>query len=337
MRAGGVPTLKDVAAAAGVSVMTASNAVNGRPRVAPATRQRVLDAVEALGYEVNLTARRLRAGRSGTIALAVPRLDHPYFGDLAARFATALAPGGRHLVLEQTGASKEGELTALSQARLQMYDGVLLSVVGLQHADVERLQGDLPLVLLGERPMPARFDHVMLGNVEGARLATAHLLARGARRVAVVGGAFDEEPGVSSTRTQGWREAHEAAGVPVDERLVLPAPALEMAQGRAAVDRALAEGLALDAVFAVTDQVAMGALAALHSHGRSVPGDVQVVGFDALSLGEHLWPALTTVDPRHDLLVEHALRLLDRRASGDRADPEHLVLPVRLLERASTR
>ena len=98
MRSGGVPTLKDVAAAAGVSVMTASNAVNGRPRVAPATRQRVLDAVDALGYEVNLTARRLRAGRSGTIALAVPRLDHPYFGDLAARFATALAPGGRHLV-----------------------------------------------------------------------------------------------------------------------------------------------------------------------------------------------------------------------------------------------
>lgn len=337
MRPDAVPTLKDVARAAGVSVMTVSNVVNDRPRVGAETRARVLDAIQSLGYEVNLTARRLRAGRSGTVALVVPRVDHPYFGQLGALLTAALRRTGRHLVIEQSNASKEGELTALSQARLQMYDGVLLSVVGLDHADVDRLQGQLPMVLLGERPMPERFDHLMLGNVEGARLATAHLLARGARRVAIVGGTLDDDPGVSGSRTRGWREAHAAAGVPVDESLVLPAPWLETAQGRAAVDDALRRGLDLDAVFAVTDQVAIGALAALHDHGRRVPHDVQLVGFDALALGAHIWPGITTVDPHHELLVEHALRLLDRRTAGEAGDAEQIVLPVRLLERGSTR
>ncbi|KSW29962.1 LacI family DNA-binding transcriptional regulator [Cellulomonas sp. B6] len=337
MRPAGAPTLKDVARAAGVSVMTVSNVVNDRPRVGPETRARVLDAIADLGYEVNLTARRLRAGRSGTVAFVVPRVDHPYFGQLGAQLTTALRASDRHLVIEQTNASKEGELGALSQARLQMYDGVLLSVVGLAPDDVDRLQTQLPLVLLGERPMPPRFDHVMLGNVEGARLATAHLLARGARRVAIVGGTLDDDPGVSGSRTQGWREAHAAAGVPVDERLVLPAPWLEAAQGRQAVDDALARGLDLDGVFAVTDQVAIGAMAALQDHGRTIPGDVQVVGFDALALGEHVWPGLTTVDPHHELLVEHAVRLLDLRTAGEAAPPEQIVLPVSLLERGTTR
>ena len=200
MRPAGAPTLKDVARAAGVSVMTVSNVVNDRPRVGPETRARVLDAIADLGYEVNLTARRLRAGRSGTIAFVVPRVDHPYFGQLGAQLTTALRASDRHLVIEQTNASKEGELGALSQARLQMYDGVLLSVVGLAPDDVDRLQTQLPLVLLGERPMPPRFDHVMLGNVEGARLATAHLLARGARRVAIVGGTLDDEVLASDDR-----------------------------------------------------------------------------------------------------------------------------------------
>lgn len=333
-----MPTLKDVARASGVSVMTVSNVINGVPRVGAATRQRVLDAIDDLGYEVNLTARQLRAGRSGTVALVVPRIDHPYFGELAARFTELLRPSGRHLVLEQTGASKEGELTALSQARLRQYDGVLLSALGLQYADVDRLDAGLPLVLLGEKPMPPRFDHVALGNVEGGRLATAHLLARGARRVLMVGGsAGPTDGGMGDQRTDGWRQAHADAGLVPDERLLVQPDELEMRHGREAVRAALADGTQFDAVFAVTDQVAVGALAALHEAGVRVPDDVQVVGFDNLGVGEHLWPALTTVDPRNDALVEHALRLLDRRLSGDDGEPEHVVTGVRLVERGTTR
>lgn len=333
-----MPTLKDVAKASGVSVMTVSNVVNGRPRVSEATRLRVLAAVDELGYQVNLTARTLRAGRSGTIALSIPRTDHPYFGELAAAVTDALRPSGRHLVIEQTGASREGELGALSQARLQMYDGVLLSVVGMKDSEVARLQGDMPLVLLGEKSMPSHLDHVMLGNVEGARLATTHLIERGARRIAIVGGSPRRSaPGMVGMRTSGWRTAHEQAGLVPDDTLILPPSHFEMAESRETIRSAVAQGLSFDAVFAVTDQVAIGVLAGLHDCGLRVPDDVQVVGFDDLNVSQHLRPALTTIDPRVDLVVQEALRLLERRMSDADAPAEHLVMPVELRVRDTTR
>ncbi|GEK21422.1 LacI family DNA-binding transcriptional regulator [Cellulomonas xylanilytica] len=331
-------TLKDVARASGVSVMTVSNVINGVPRVGPATRERVLGAIADLGYEVNLTARRLRSGTSGTVALVVPRADHPYFGELADAFTSVLRATGRHLVIEQSGASKEGELTALSQARLQMYDGVLLSAVGLQYADVDRVQADLPLVLLGEKPMPPQFDQIQLGNVEGAQLATAHLLDRGARSVALVGGLTGPtDGGMQDQRTEGWRAAHRAAGRTPDDRLILNPPALEMAASRQTIRDAVSGGLQLDAVFAITDQAAIGVVAGLRDVGLRVPDDVQVVGFDNLAIGAHLWPELTTVDPSNHWLVTEAVRLLERRMAGEHGDAEHLVTPVSLVVRGSTR
>lgn len=339
-------TMSDVARQAGVSVMTVSNVVNGRPRVSAETRLRVLDVIADLGYEVNLNARRLRAGRTDTVALIVPGFDHVYFGDLAARLARSLEASGRHLVVEQGGASREGELAALSLARLSMYDGVLLSVVGLRSADVDRLRAATPLVLLGERELPERFDHVAMGNVEGARLATAHLLSTGSRAVAIVGGsrtaATDHDPvesGMSQMRTSGWRAAHHDVGREGDPRLVVELDQQTGAQARRAIGELVESGVPFDGVFAATDSAAMGVLAGLAAAGLDVPGDVQVIGFDNLALAEVLVPALSTIDPGHDVMVSEALRLLDRRiAAGPEAVvPEHVVGPVRLVLRGSTR
>lgn len=334
--------MSDVAREAGVSVMTVSNVINGRPRVGAETRLRVLDVIADMGYEVNLNARRLRAARTDTIALIVPGFDHIYFGDLAARVARSLETSGRHLVVEQGGASREGELAAVSLARLKMYDGVLLSVVGLDSADVDRLRAATPIVLLGERELPERFDHVAMGNVEGARLATAHMLATGSRSVAIVGGSWEMSPGrngMSQMRTAGWRTAHQDAGCEPDPRLVCELAVPESAEAYGAIGDLVDSGVPFDGVFAVTDAVAMGVLAGLAAAGLRVPEDVQVIGFDNLALSEFLVPTLTTIDPGHDVMVSEALRLLDRRiAAGPSAvAPEHVVGPVRLVERDSTR
>jgi DNA-binding LacI/PurR family transcriptional regulator len=338
-------TMSDVARAAGVSVMTVSNVLTGRKRVGDETRRRVLAAVDELGYELNLTARHLRAGRTDTIALVVPRFDHPYFGELAARLARRLDASGRHLVVEQSGASREGELEALSLARLHLYDGVLLSVVGMTPDDVARLRTTVPVVLLGEQDMPQRYDHVRMDNVEGARLATAHLLATGSRRVAAVGGTRSRSArGMTAVRTRGWRLAHEDAGVPADDTLVVAAGQSDLADGREAVRHLLRERIPFDGVFAFTDTLAAGVLAGLAEAGRRVPDDVQVVGFDNLDSSEFLVPPLTTVDPGHEVMLDAALRLLDRvvegRGAGGRgADvvPEHVTGPVSLVVRATTR
>ncbi|AEG42931.1 LacI family DNA-binding transcriptional regulator [Isoptericola variabilis] len=335
-------TMSDVARAAGVSVMTVSNVLAGRKRVGEETRRRVLAAVDDLGYELNLTARHLRAGRTDTVALVVPRFDHPYFGELAARLARRLDRSGRHLVVEQSGASREGELEALTLARLHLYDGVLLSVVGMTPDDVARLRTTVPVVLLGEQDMPDRFDQVRMDNVEGARLATAHLLATGARRIAAVGGSTSGR-GMTMVRTLGWRRAHEESGLPIDDALVVPCD-VDLAGGRRAIRQLVAEGTPFDAVFAFTDTLATGVLAGLAEAGLRVPDDVQVVGFDNLDSSEFLVPGLTTVDPGHEAMADHALRLLDRlidRApDGDRGTavvPEHVTGPVSLVVRGTTR
>jgi DNA-binding LacI/PurR family transcriptional regulator len=330
-------TMRDVARASGVSLMTVSNVINGQPGAGTETRLRVMEVVDRLGYEVNLTARRLRKGRTGTIGLIVPRFDHPYFGELAARFAPAFAETGRYLSVEQSGASAEGELAALSHARLATYDAVLLNVVGLRYEDVDNLRTSVPIVLLGEQGMPPRFDHVHLDNEAGAHLATAHLLERGARNILIVGGGDIDRQSMSAIRTRGWERAHADAGLTPRPDGVLQLPELEVACAREVVRTRLLQTPDVDGIFAVTDQVAFGVLAGAHDAGLRIPQDVQLVGFDNLSLGEHITPGLTTIDPSHDWMVQRAVELIDQRIEVPGAAPQHLISPSTLVVRGTTR
>ncbi|WP_049830641.1 LacI family DNA-binding transcriptional regulator [Arthrobacter sp. RIT-PI-e] len=330
-------TMRDVAQASGVSLMTVSNVINGQPGAGAQTRVRVMEAVERLGYEVNLTARRLRKGLTGNIGLIVPRFDHPYFGELAARLATALAETGRHLSVEQSGASAEGELAALSHARLATYDAVLLNVVGLRYEDVDNLRTSVPVVLLGEQGMPVRFDHVRLDNEAGARLATVHLLGCGARNVLIVGGSHEDQQSMQAIRTKGWERAHTDAGLTPSPDGVLRLPELEVACARELVRERLLRSPDVDGIFAVTDQVAFGAMAGARDAGRRIPEDLQLVGFDNLSFGEHVPPGLTTIDPGHDWMVEHAVRLIDQRIEDRDVAPQQLTSPSTLVVRGTTR
>ncbi|WP_205857793.1 LacI family DNA-binding transcriptional regulator, partial [Phytoactinopolyspora endophytica] len=180
-------TMHDVAQAAGVSLMTVSNVINGHPHVKQVTRERVLQAIDALNYKVNVAARNLRSGRTGTIGLAVPEIDRPYFGQLAALVIERAAEHGFRVAIEQTGASRENELEALAASRIRLYDGLLLSTVGLGPADADLLRVDYPMVLLGERIFDGPVHHVAMPNVAGAHSAVEHLVGQGARRIAFVG------------------------------------------------------------------------------------------------------------------------------------------------------
>lgn len=329
-------TMSDVAREAGVSMMTVSNVLTGRKRVGEPTRDRVLAAVESLGYEVNLTARHLRAGRTDTVALIVPSF-HDYFGEVADRIAPLVEAGGRHLVVERTSADARSEMESLSVPRLRMYDGVLLSVAGLHSDELDRVPTSTPIVLLGERDVPQRFDHVRLANVEGARLATAHLLERGARRVLALGASLEPSVGMESDRHTGWVEAHTAAGLVADERLVAPVPDFTSEAAHDAVGRLLDDGVPFDGVFAVNDTVAFGAVAALAERGVRVPDEVQLVGFDNLGLSRFVPPGITSVDPGYDVVAATAVRLLEQRMAGGDGPREHVTVPVHLVERGSTR
>ena len=336
-KASTVVTMADVARSAGVSTMTVSNVINGRPRVGAATRERVLAAINELGYQVNLAARHLRAGRTGVVGLAVPELERPYFAQLAARLADRFEAHGLRIVMERTGGGREGELDAVAFSRLRMYDGLILSVVDIDPAELNQLRTDAPVVMIGERALPSRFDHVMMDNVDGARQATAHLLAAGARRIAMLGGNPDTAANMPALRAEGYTLAHEEAGVPVDPALTVRT-SFGLQDGYDAIQSLLDRKIAFDAVFALTDVVAMGALRALADAGLKVPDDVQVVGFDDIDEAQYLVPSLSSVNPGHEEMADAITSLLIAQVAGGQADkPTELIVPARVVERGTTK
>jgi DNA-binding LacI/PurR family transcriptional regulator len=150
------------------------------------------------------------------------KVDRPYYGQLAAEIITAAARHNLKVAIEQTGASREGELDTLALSRNRLYDGLILSTVGLGLADTDLLKVDYPAVILGERIFDGPVDHVAMPNIEGARAATAHLIERGCRRIALIDGSPGKEVDVSSLRHDGYREALKTADIPVDPRLLVP-------------------------------------------------------------------------------------------------------------------
>jgi DNA-binding LacI/PurR family transcriptional regulator len=293
--------------------MTVSHVINEHPHVRAETRERVLRAIDELDYRVNVAARNLRTGRTGTIGLAVPEIDRPYYGQLAAEIIAAAAKRNLKVAIEQTGASREGELAALALSRNLLYDGLILSTVGLGPADTDLLNVDYPVVILGERIFDGPVDHVAMPNIEGARAATAHLVERGCRRIALIDGRQRGEIDVSSLRHDGYREALEEAGLPADPELVTPIDALTMEAGAAAARRLAGSGVAFDGVLCVTDTVAIGALRGLADCGVRVPQEVKVIGFDNIAEGAYTVPSLSSIDPDHALMAGTAIGFLVRR------------------------
>jgi DNA-binding LacI/PurR family transcriptional regulator len=314
--------------------------INGRPRVGAATRERVLAAISELGYQVNLAARHLRAGKTGVVGLAVPELERPYFAQLAGRLAGRFEAHGLRIVVERTGASREGELDAVAFSRLRMYDGLILSVVDIDPAELGQLRTDAPVVMIGERALPSRFDHVLMANVDGARQAVAHLLATGARRVAMIGGDPEGTATMPALRAEGYVRAHTEAGVPVDPALNVRSR-FGLQDGYDAIRSLVDRGARFDAVFALTDLVAFGALRALADAGVRVPDDVQVIGFDDIDEAPYLVPSLSTVNPGHDEMADAITALLmgqiGRTGTSGTGEPQEVVVPAQLITRGTTK
>ena len=220
--------LRDVAERAGVSVKTASNVLNHHPHVKASTRERVEAAMAELHYRPNLSARSLKHGRAGFLALAVPAMDSPYFAELAARITEEAAALGFIVLLDVTGGDADAERVVLEGMRSHVIDGVIFSPLALSPDEISRRADILPMVLLGERPVPTGFDHIAVDSVAAARAATEHLVAQGRRRIAAVG--RETMRGTASARLRGYRQALKGAGLPYDPDLVIGVPHFERRQ-----------------------------------------------------------------------------------------------------------
>jgi DNA-binding LacI/PurR family transcriptional regulator len=323
-------TLKDVAVLAGVSVKTVSNVVNGYDFVKPENRRRVEDALNVTGYRPNLGARNLRRGRTGFIALVVPELSIPYFGELAGGVIAAAAEHDWSVLIEQTQGDRARERKVIGDLGPHMVDGAIVSPQAVAPDDVDT--PGVPVVLLGEHPLPLPLDHVGIDNVTAARTAVQHLIDLGRTRIAVIG----QHPtrGTATQRLAGYRQAIAEAGLP---EIVAPALRYHHRDGAAAMTDLLDREEPPDAVFCFNDMLALGAIRVAHDRGVRVPHDVAVVGFDNTDHSAYSVPALTTIAPDKAALAKAAVDLVHRRAArGENFPPQDVAIPFALEVREST-
>lgn len=334
-------TLKDVADRAGVSIKTVSNVVRGVPKVSAATRDRVTRAVHELGYRPNPSARRLRTGRSGLIALAVPNLTTPYFAELAQHVRAEAARLGLTVLIEETMGDAKEELRLATGVGADLLDGVILSPLHVSLDELAPVTHEIPLVLLGERGYERdriTADHVMIDNIAAARDVTAHLAGLGRTRIAAIG--VTTTPSASARqRLEGFHQALHQAGLTYDPRLAPAIRRFDRPDGLLAMRDLLRlpAGVRPDAVFCFSDLLAIGAQRALYEAGVDCPGEVAVAGIDGSQEALYSTPSLTTVIPDKAAIASLAVRCLaDRIGSAGPLPFEVHLAPYRLVAREST-
>ncbi|MBW3070174.1 MULTISPECIES: LacI family DNA-binding transcriptional regulator [unclassified Actinomyces] len=316
-------TMSDVARRAGVSAKTVSNVLRGAPGASPETRQRVLEAVTALGYRLNPSASALRSGRRGRITLAIPTLQQPLYAALAQGLMRAAAHTSVVLELTQGEADREQEILAGSWAKRS--DAAVLVPRGVDPASLacgEVAQTKSPLVLIADSG-PPDLPRVSCPPEAQVKLVAAHLRALGRLRPAVVGVAEAADHWTGAC-VQGLRES----GLRVDDDAVIRVGVPDgMLGGVEAVARLAHAALPVNAMVCHNDALAAGAVSALRRRGVQVPAEVVVVGRGNTDAAAFATPTLTSVDLDLPAMAEGALTLLGIGPAGGRREeslPPHL-------------
>jgi DNA-binding LacI/PurR family transcriptional regulator len=323
--------MTDVAKAAAVSHQTVSRVLNGHPNVRPATRERVLAAIEALGYRPNLAARALASGRSTQLGLVT--LNTMLLGPVATLYAVEQAArnAGYSVSVTSVGSINRRSLKeCVSRLLQQSVAGVIIiAPVDTRDSALSVLPADLPAVAVEADP-DSRVPGVTVDQELGAYLATRHLLDLGHRAIAHISGPNDFIE--AQQRVVGWRRALGEAGVASPEVLVGD----WSAQSGYDAGRLLAGAPEVTAVFAANDNMALGLLRALSEQGRSVPHDISIVGFDDIAEAGFFTPPLTSIRQDFAEMGRRSVELLLRQVQTGARSVEHITLAPELVLRDST-
>jgi LacI family transcriptional regulator len=327
-------TIRDIAELAGVSIATVSRVLNGRPDVAPQTRDAVLEVVRTHGFSTNRSASSLPRGRTGLVGVTIPIVQAPYFAFILAGAAEALYEADLRGVLCPTQHEHDREVDLLGRLMHGTTDGALLMLPSETPDELRALRNfGYPFVVVDARaPLEDGIPAVTAANASGAKQATEHLLALGHRRIGVITG--PRSWNASEERLIGHHAALAGAGEMPDSRLELEGD-FEHASGFAAASRLLALSDPPTAIFAFNDDMAVGALRAARERGLRVPDELSVVGFDDSEQAPIVTPALTTVRQPLAEMGRMAVSLLTRLLEGQRLEALRVELATRLVVRGS--
>ncbi|GGB89586.1 LacI family DNA-binding transcriptional regulator [Pseudoduganella buxea] len=328
--------MADIARLAGVSTATVSRALNHSPLVSEETRRRILELAASLKYSINIGAQNLRLKQNRTISVLIPfdrkihqNLTDPFLLAMLGSLADALTEQGFDMLFSRIATDELGAAAAAPFDSGRVVGIILVGQWGRHQQLNELAARKVPIVVWGAQLPQQLYCCVGSDNVSGGMLATQHLLEQGRRRIAFFGDIELPEP---AQRYRGYCAALEKHGIAVDPRLQVSTPFLPIG-GSAAVETLEARAISYDAVFACSDLLAMTAIDSLRAHGKRVPDDVAVVGYDDIDQSAYFHPRLTTIrqpiGAAGRALVAALLALIDGTPAAS------VELPTQLIVRAS--
>lgn len=329
-----MPTISDVAKAAGVSTATVSRVLNGNTEVDAVMAARVRTAVKTLAYRPSRIARSLRTRQSSVWALIISDIRNPFFTDMVRGVEDVAFANGYSLMLCNSDENLGKELDYLQLAQAENMAGVILTPASLSETNISNLTtSGVPVVTVDRRLDSAEVDRVLIDNASGAEMAVAHLAAAGYRRIGFISGPTTTSTGAE--RLAGYLSGVRQHNLPAGEDLIRHGDFHEEG-GEAAMEELLRLPEPIDAVFVANNLMTLGALEAITHAGLAVPGDIAVVGFDDMSWAPLLRPPLTTVaQPTYEVGAETA-RMLLSRINGFTGPARELMLAPTLRVRESS-
>lgn len=318
-------TLKDVAKAAGVSLASASYAVNKTGSLGSDTRSHILQIADTLGYRQNMSARATRTGRTGAIGFVVPDMTNPFFPSLAQSVVQRARQNGYSVFLTDSEGDPDQEIEVIRQLIDRGVDGVVWFPVNDENR-LSKASTDLPIIVL-DRTIRG-FECIQADYAEGGRMAAEHLLELGHRKIGVVAGPLD---------VKSMRDRCQAA-----EELIRKKGSLAFSVENAfstELEKSVLQALLskrATAVFCGADLIAIGVMKHLRVKGFDIPGDISIVGFDDIPWAAYCTPALTTIEMPVDEMASEAVDALLRKIDGESDSNRRVVFNNSLIVRDST-
>ncbi|WP_409966987.1 LacI family DNA-binding transcriptional regulator [Bengtsoniella intestinalis] len=312
-------TIKDVAKEAGVHISTVSRTLGGAYYVEPSTRERVMQAVEKLGYKPNPIAKGLKEGRTRIIGYVVPRVNDSVFSQISQSISQACVERDYMVILCCTGEDTKIEADYYNRMKGKWVDGFIIGTANDDNrALLESLKAENIPVVLVTRSIENAFNAVLSDNVEGARQAAKHLIANGCKRILFLNGNLKLE--LCRERLKGYQQGLMDEGIPFDQSLVCNDIAMQWAgaispvKGTVTPEQAVAhivsQNIEFDAVLGITDAVAAGAMTTLKNHGITIPDQVKIMGMGDLEIASFTDPPLTTMHQSADTIGRRSVELL---------------------------
>jgi LacI family transcriptional regulator len=328
-------TISDIAEYAKVSVATVSRVLNEKPDVKAATRERVLGAIEVLGYSPSSAARNLVLRRSNVIGFIVPDITNPSFPELARGIVTRAKHYGYRVMFFDTNHDYYVEKEAIRLLRSRQVDGIILSFNEANREELERLKQErFPVVQIYRKSSTSVIATVALDNHESGYTAGHYLISRGHVRIGHITTGEGTQSG--KERLEGFRDAMRESGIAVERELIVTG--INTAEsGLQCMRRLLSLPNRPTAVFTSHDLMAAGAYEAVYELGLTIPQDVSIMGHDNIEVSRLLHPKLTTIDTFKYALGETGVDLLMEEIAAEHPENREVICRTAIVERGSVR